>query len=286
MFGSAKYRNYKYGADDHVAVVHTEDLPKHAAIFLTSAIHKSSCTGKFDYGRNFYAKDADQLNVLLPSKEHKPDYEIMDRFIAELEAKRIKELEAYLSAAGLKDFQLTVEEHKALDDFDSGLFVWKGFKFKDIFEKITQGRRLKKDDQIPGNTPFVMAGVTNTGVVNYISNPVASFSKNSITIDIFGNAFYRNYDFGAGDDTGVFWSETKNYSKDEMLFFTTSMKKSLERKFDYGNKLRSSQSLNLEMQLLTKNSQLDLPCMEILISAVKKLVIKDVVLYLDSQATK
>lgn len=24
MFGSAKYRNYRYGADDHVAVVHTE----------------------------------------------------------------------------------------------------------------------------------------------------------------------------------------------------------------------------------------------------------------------
>lgn len=286
MFGSAKYRNYKYGADDHVAVVHTEGLPKHAAIFITSAIHKSSYTGKFDYGRNFYAKDADQLNVLLPSKEHKPDYEIMDRFIAELEAKRIKELEAYLSAAGLKDYQLTAEEHKALDDFDNGKFVWKGFKFKDIFEKIAQGRRLKKDDQIPGNTPFVMAGVTSTGVVNYISNPVASFSKNSITIDIFGNAFYRNYDFGAGDDTGVFWSETKNYSQDAMLFFTTTMGKSLERKFDYGNKLRSSQSLNLEMQLLTKNYQLDLPSMETLISAVKKLVIKDVVLYLDSKATK
>ena len=27
MFGSAKYRNYRYGADDHVAVVHTESLP-------------------------------------------------------------------------------------------------------------------------------------------------------------------------------------------------------------------------------------------------------------------
>lgn len=32
MFGSAKYRNYKYGADDHVAVVHTEAVPMKAAI--------------------------------------------------------------------------------------------------------------------------------------------------------------------------------------------------------------------------------------------------------------
>lgn len=57
MFGSAKYRNYIYGGDDHIAVVHTENLPKYASIFVTTAIHKSSHNGQFDYGHNFYAKD-------------------------------------------------------------------------------------------------------------------------------------------------------------------------------------------------------------------------------------
>lgn len=52
MFGSAKYRNYRYGGDDHVAVVHTEALPKLASIFVTSAIHKSSHNGQFDYSLN------------------------------------------------------------------------------------------------------------------------------------------------------------------------------------------------------------------------------------------
>lgn len=55
MFGSAKYRNYIYGGDDHIAVVHTENLPKYASIFVTTAIHKSSHNGQFDYGHNFYA---------------------------------------------------------------------------------------------------------------------------------------------------------------------------------------------------------------------------------------
>ena len=86
-----------------------------------------------------------------------------------------------------------------------------------------QGRRLKKDDQLPGNIPFVMAGTTNTGVVNYISNPVSKFPKNSITIDIFGNVFYRDYDFGAGDDTGVYWNDKVAYSKETMLFLTISI---------------------------------------------------------------
>ncbi len=77
MFGSAKYRNYKYGGDDYIAVVHTEKLEKYASIFVTTSIHKSSHNGQFSYDKNFYAKDADDLNIMLPSKDGEPDYEYM-----------------------------------------------------------------------------------------------------------------------------------------------------------------------------------------------------------------
>ena len=77
MFGSAKYRNYEYGADDHVAVVHTEEWDKMEVLFATAAIHKAAYTGEFNYGRNFYAKDADTLNIWLPEKDGKPDYTYM-----------------------------------------------------------------------------------------------------------------------------------------------------------------------------------------------------------------
>lgn len=96
MFGSAKYRNYKYGGDDHIAVVHTENLPKYASIFMTSAIHKSSYNGQFNYGRNFYAKDADVLEISLPVKNQKPDYEIMETFISAIHKLVIKDLVKYL----------------------------------------------------------------------------------------------------------------------------------------------------------------------------------------------
>ena len=85
MFGSSKYRNHAYGAADHVAVVHTENLPRYAAIFVTAAIHKSSCTGKFDYGRNFYSKDADDLVISLPVKNGMPDYKYMTMFISAIQ---------------------------------------------------------------------------------------------------------------------------------------------------------------------------------------------------------
>jgi len=107
-----------------------------------------------------------------------------------------------------------------------------------------------------------MAGRTNTGIVNYISNPVASFPKNSITIDIFGNTFYRDYDFGAGDDTGVYWNSEKELSKSVMIFISILIEKSLLGKFDFGKKLRSSQSFDFVIQLPTKKGKIDFDFME------------------------
>lgn len=95
MFGSAKYRNYKYGGDDHIAVVHTEDLPKHASIFVTTAIHKSSHNGQFDYSNNFYASDADELNIMLPTKNGVPDYDAMATLISAIHKLVIKDVVLY-----------------------------------------------------------------------------------------------------------------------------------------------------------------------------------------------
>ena len=96
MFGSAKYRNYDYGADDHIAVVHTEQWPKNAAVFVTTACHKSAHTGKFHYGNNFYAKDADSLNIMLPTNiDGEPDLEIMERIIAVVQKMVIADVAKY-----------------------------------------------------------------------------------------------------------------------------------------------------------------------------------------------
>lgn len=151
-----------------------------------------------------------------------------------------------------------------------GTVKWGEFKYKDVFNRIEQGRRLKKDDQIDGTIPFVMSGTTNAGVVNYIANPVASFPKNAITIDIFGNTFYRNYAFGAGDDTGVYWNDATAYSSNAMLFFAVAMQKSMMGRFSYGKKLRSSQSENFTMCLpLTDNGFINFDFMESFIAELE-----------------
>lgn len=280
------YRKNPWYAGQFVRkIVPKISLDDNSIIFFTTLLNKQK-----QKLLNVLVRDVDRTfsnsYIQLPTKDGKIDFEFMDACIRELEEERIRELSAYLTVSGLDNYELSSEEKEALDAYDS--MVFGEHKFKDIFNNIKQGRRLKKDDQVVGNIPFVMSGRTNTGVVGYISNPIALFSKNSITIDIFGNSFYRSYDFGAGDDTGVYWNDKIQYSKEAMLYLTTAMEKTLLGKYSYGKKLRSSQSFNFKVQLPTKNGKIDFEFMELLISAVQKLAIKDVVLYADEkiQSTK
>lgn len=264
-----------------------EKLNKRSIIYFSTILNKQK-----DRLLSVLVRDVDKvfqnIKVQLPTQNEKINFDFMENFVAELEAQRTAELEAYLSAAGLKDYTLTTEEERALEAWETGQVNFVKFAFREIFDNIKQGRRLKKDDQKPGNIPFVMAGVTNTGVVNHISNPVASFPENSITLDIFGNAFYRSYQYGAGDDTGVYWNTKNSLPKEAMLFLTAAMQKAVAGKFSYGKKLRSSQSLNIKMSLPSENGKPDYAYMQTLISAVQKQVIKDVVRYADEKiaATK
>lgn len=253
---------------------------------MASCIYKSLCQ-KYSWGNSISkAKIQDDIITLPITTNGLINFEFMESFIAELEEERVAELSAYLTVSGLDNYELSSKETVIIEKLKNKQIPFAEFEFIEVFNNIKQGRRLKKDDQLPGSIPFVMSGTTNTGVVGYISNPVAEFPKNSITIDIFGNSFYRNYDFGAGDDTGVYWSTENHYSKTSMLFFTTAMKRALRGKYSYGEKLRSSQSLHFKMQLPTKDNTPDYDTMETLISAVQKLVIKDVVIYADRKIQK
>ncbi len=282
------YQEKPYFTGDKIKILKPkmERFGKDNAQFFLATMRRSF--SNFGWGTSSFSIEViENQNITLPITENNEiDFDFMESFIRELEEERIRELSAYLTVSGLSDATLTEREKLALQNFDT--LKWKEFRYDEIFNHIEQGRRLKKDDQMAGNIPFVMSGVTNTGVVNYISNPVASFPANSLTVDIFGNTFYRSFAYGLGDDTGAYWSDEKEYSKEEMLFFTASIGKSLVGKYSYGHKLRSSQSLGFKMLLPVRDGAPNYAAMQNFISAVQKLVIKDVVKYAEDKinATK
>ncbi|WP_236847908.1 MULTISPECIES: restriction endonuclease subunit S [Campylobacter] len=280
MFGCAFYRQFQYKMVTHARVFSLKpsfEITDKQGMFLSCSLNFLRFL--FGYENMCSWEKIKNHKIKLPiTASGEIDFDFMESFIAELEAERVRELEAYLKASGLSDTTLSPDEKSALNTWNSR--IWQEFKFKDIFNNIKQGRRVKKDDQIDGDIPFIMSGITNTGFVKNISNPIEIYPKNSITIDIFGNTFYRNYVYGAGDDTGIYWNDMKDYSKLVMLFFTTSMAKSVYGKFDFGKKLRSSQSLDFTMKLpITASGEIDFDFMENFIKAIQKLIIKDLVIW-------
>ena len=148
------------------------------------------------------------------------DFDFMENFISQLEAFRLSQLEAYLLVTGLKNYTLTTAEKQALADFENGKVVWGEYNLEKLFGKSTRGKRLKSADRIAGDLPFVTAGEAETGVSAFIGNQVKIFKANTTTIDMFGSAKYRNYDYGGDDHIAVV--HTENLNKYAAVFITSA----------------------------------------------------------------
>lgn len=292
MFGSAKYRNYKYGGDDHIAVVHTEHLQKSVSIFITAAIHKSSYTGKFNYGRNFYAKDADSLNIQLPTKNGEIDFEFMECFITELEEDRINELKAYLKVTSLKDYNLTDEEQKVLDEFDN--MKWKEFRLGDLFERIKTNKlpykasELQKESTDTYILPCLTSSFQNQGLNYFAPKDNATILKNVISLpsnsDVY-RAYFQSREFTVLSDAyAIEWIyDDVKLTPNQYLFTVPCINKVTDLSiYSYKNKLGGWNVVKDKyIKLPIKDGQPDYKTMETLIFAIKKLLVKDVVQYTD-----
>jgi hypothetical protein len=253
-------------------------------LYLTASISKV-IFGNYEWTNKAGWERIKTEKIQLPIKNDKIDFDFMENFIAELEAERIAELEAYLSVTGLKDYTLTKEEQQALDDFEK--LKWGIFNLEKLFGKSTRGKRLKSADRISGTLPFVTAGETNEGISAFVGNEVIIFSRNTITIDMFGSAKYRNYKYGADDHIAVV--DTKDFAKFATIFVTAAIHRASNNgQFNYSRNFYAKDADELNILLPIKNGQPNYSIMETFISAIQKLVIKDVVLYANKKiaATK
>ena len=251
------------------------------------------------YSRHWSIAKNALLNI--PTQNGSIDFAFMENFIAELEAERIAELEAeriaeleaYLRVTGLSDYILTEEERAVLEAFRSGKISWgvklldkqqvkdiewRVFNLEKLFGKSTRGRRLRSQDRISGNLPFVTAGEANEGISDFIGNDVIVFSENTTTIDMFGSAKYRNYKYGGDDHIAVV--HTENLPKYAAIYVTTAIHKvSYAGQFSYSRNFYAKDADNLNISLPSVKGKPMYDYMEVFIRAVQKLVIKDVVQY-------
>lgn len=254
------------------------ELSSRQHLFMVMCINKVTDLPVYSYKNKLGGWNVvKNKHIQLPQKRGEIDFDFMESFIAELEAERVAELSAYLTVSGLDNYELSNDEEDALKNFQS--LKWDTYNLEKLFGKSTRGKRLKGDDRIAGTLPFVTAGEASEGISAYISNEVEVFEKNTTTIDMFGSAKYRNYIYGGDDHIAVV--HTENLPKYASIFVTTAIHKSSHNgQFDYGHNFYAKDADALYISLpVNEAGNPDYDKMAIIISAIHKLVIKDVVAY-------
>ena len=197
------YQEVPYFTSDKIKILKPKDaeFSKKNAQFFLSSMRKTFSSFAWGSSR-FNVETLKEQLIMLPITNHgKIDFTFMESFIADLEEERVAKLSTFLTVSGLDNYELSSEEKDALKNYTS--LKWNAYNLEKLFGKATRGKRLKGDDRIAGTLPFVTAGETAEGISAYISNHVEVFEKNTTTIDMFGSAKYRNYQYGADDHVAV-----------------------------------------------------------------------------------
>ncbi|WP_075290860.1 restriction endonuclease subunit S [Histophilus somni] len=230
--------------------------------------------------------------IQLPTKDNKIDFEFMESFISELEDERIRELSAYLTVSRLDNYELSSEEKEALDKFELISNNWNLFKIQDIFNVKSSKKRFdaNKVEILNCGFPYIVRMSTNNGIKGYLNqdeqllnhgNTIA-FGQDTATM------FYQEKPYFTGDKIKILECRYDKFNKINSMFLISTMRKSFST-FSWGANSFSEKVINNQIiKLPTKNNEIDFSYMELLISAVQKLVIKDVVMWKDKkiEATK
>ena len=289
------YQETPYFTGDKIKIVKAKDkrFGRGNAQFFISTMMKSFSS--FTWGSSsFNVSIIENQKITLPTHKGEIDFTFMEEFIAELEAQRIAELEAqriaeleaYLSAAGLKNFELTLEEEQVLSNF--AMMEFESFKVVDVFQVKNSGNILSRDIvENSGQTPYLCASSENNAVSSYISFNEALIDKGNCVF-IGGKTFvvsYQEKDFYSNDSHNlILYLRNENQrNKLNHLFLATCVDKGLGHKYSWGNSISNKKIQTDVFMLPTQNHEPNFAFMQTFISAVQKLVIKDVVHYADKK---
>lgn len=197
-------------------------------MFVATVINNESY--RYSYGRNCTDR-TDDIKIKLPATtEGQPNWEYMHCFIESIENADENNEGSIKTSVNTEN---SLGEVEKLNNFNN----WEEFILGDLFE-IKKGKRLTKEDQIEGKTPYIGAINSNNGVSNYIDK-TAIHEGNTISLSYngsVGEAFYQPQPFWATDDVNVLYpKDTENFNQYIALFICTILRQEKYR-YSYGRK--------------------------------------------------
>ncbi|WP_366775148.1 restriction endonuclease subunit S [uncultured Eubacterium sp.] len=303
MFGNAFYRQFDYKMVTHARVFSLEanyNITERQGLFLANSFCYLS--NEFGFDNMCSWEKIKTKPIQLPYKNGKIDFDFMESFVAELEAERVAELSAYLKVSGFDNYELSVEELNALQRFDElGDDNWGTYNVGNLFEKVATKKLPYKAKELPKQPidgyvlPCLTSSFQNQGLNYYAPKAGATVISNVISLpsnsDVY-RAYYQSRDFTVlSDSYAIQWKLADNKpTPNQYLFMVMCINKVTDLPiYSYKNKLGGWNVVqHKEIRLPVNDGKIDFVFMETFISAIKKLVIKDVVKYSNTKiaATK
>lgn len=275
-------------------------------LYVISCIRKSAGNG-WNYAVKFNRALVKELSIELPVVESADvdheytvddiNYEYMQERIAELEQERIAELDAYLAASGLDDYELTDEDKEILSlspesasdeadaseaDCEDGQVRFKKFALGTLFTSSTGDVDLQQKDINGKGEFFINSGVENRGIKGRTDRPARIFPANTITVDFWGNAYYRDFEYKMATHNHVFSLAGDVIRNRHVGMYIAGILSKLPKLFSYNNMATWNKLKTIEVSLpVTLNGDIDFDYMERYIRAIEKLAIADVAKYKD-----
>lgn len=326
----AFYQPADFVAGNKIYRLSREGLSKNEYLYLAAVLNQR--TKWYSYSNARTPEKIKQESICLPVIEsddekhvYTPDdinWQYMQDRIAELEQDLIAELDAYLKATGLNDYELTEDDKHILASKlknedgkepakESELLPegrwWKEgreFIFSDLFTSQTGDTDIQKKDINGKGCYVVSAGLSNHGIIGKTDREAKVIDENTITVDMFGNAFYRDTEYKMVTHARVFALSPKFEMTESSGLYMTSCMSYLTKKFAYSNMCswNKIQDLPLCLPIQTDDSGKpvidagktyspkgyipDWDYMERYIKSTEKEIIKEVVLYKDNVIEK
>jgi hypothetical protein len=234
--------------------------------------------------------DIKNHKISVPTKNNEIDFNFIEHYISELESERISEFESQLLDKGLNDYELSDKEQKTIDEYDN--IEWSEFKLDNLFERVKTKKLSYKAKELPNQPidnhilPCLTSSFNNQGLNYFAPKDGATILKNVISIpsnsDVYRAYFQPNNFTVLSDAYAISWIlDSKKLEPNEYLFNVQCINKVTDLPiYSYKNKLGGWNVVkNKLIQLPIKNDNPDYELMNNLISAIKKMLIKDVVLY-------
>lgn len=185
VLGTAFYQEDNFTASDHVEkLIPKFEINELIGQFLASVLNASARFYQYAYNDKRSQTALKKETIKLPAtSDGQPDWEYM---------------ESYMKAV-MEDSEKSLENLKKADDKKHAIDVckWGEFRVGDLFDMSLPKGDLQVKKVEDGNIPLITPSNYNNGMLQRISDksPSTLYGKGSLTVDMFGNAYYQEEDF-------------------------------------------------------------------------------------------